>query len=329
MPVIEGRFFMLKLLGLALAGVFFGEFMVVSACAQASQKPASVDARAAVERGISLTEKGECKSALPILKEKVARVSDKQLKYRALMALTRCSMSLDQNETAVNALSSLNREFPHDPETLYISTHLYSELASRASRELLATAPSSYQVHKLNAEGFESQGKWDEATAEYRKILEKNPHLPEIHYRLGRILLAEPATPTTTVDASREFEEELKIDPNNASAEFMLGEIARQAGKWDVAVQHFSRSANLDAGFSEAYLALGMSLCSAGNFSQAISPLEKYVHLEDADPAGHYQLAIAYARTGNREAAQREMARQTELTKASGGSAPPGSTTAH
>ena len=51
----------------------------------------------------------------------------------------------------------------------------------------------------------------------------------------------------------------------------------RQAGKWDVAVQHFSRSANLDAGFSETYLALGMSLCSAGNFSQAISPLEKYV----------------------------------------------------
>jgi Flp pilus assembly protein TadD len=65
-----------------------------------------------------------------------------------------------------------------------------------------------------------------------------------------------------------------------------------------------------------------MSLCSAGSFSQAISPLEKYVRMEDRDPAGHYQLAIAYARTGNKEGAQREMARQTELTKASGEAAP-------
>jgi tetratricopeptide (TPR) repeat protein len=313
----------------ALASVFWGEFMLISACAQVSQKPSISDSRVAVERGISLAEKGDCHTALPILKEKTTRVTDKQVKYRALMALTRCSMSLDQNETAVNALLSLNREFPNDPETLYISTHLYSELASRASHELLATAPSSYQVHKLNAEGLESQGKWDEATAEYRKILEENPRLPEIHYRLGRILLAEPVTPTTTEDASKEFEEELKVDPNNASAEFMLGEIARQAGKWDVAVQHFSRSAKLDAGFSEAYLALGMSLCSAGNFSQAILPLEKYIRLEDTDPAGHYQLAIAYARTGNREGAQREMTRQTELTKASAGSAPPDSAVAH
>lgn len=312
---------MLKVLGWALASIFWGELLLICAYAQISQKSSTPDAHSAVERGISLAEKGDCRNALPILK--TARIADKQLKYRALMAVTRCAMSLDQNETAVNALLSLNREFPHDPETLYITTHLYSELASRASHELLATAPSSYQVRKLNAEGLESQGKWDQATAEYRKILKQNPRLPEIHYRLGRILLAEPATPTTTEDATREFEEELKIDPGNASAEFMLGEIARQAGQWDTAVQHFSRSASLDAGFSEAYLALGMSLCSAGNFSQAISPLEKYVRLEDADPAGHYQLAIAYARTGNREGAQREMARQTELTKASGNSAAP------
>jgi predicted Zn-dependent protease len=275
-----------------------------------------------VERGIKFTEKGDCKNALPLLIRNAARVADKQMKYHALMALSRCAMSVGQDDVAVNALLTLNREFPHDPETLYVTTHFYSELASRASQELLATAPSSYQVHKLNAEGLESQGKWDEAIAEYRKILEQNPDVPEIHYRIGRIYLAQPGSVLSGDDATKEFQEELKVDPNNASAEFMLGEIARQAGNWDTATQHFSRSTQLDAGFSEAYLALGMSLCSAGSFSQAISPLEKYVRMEDRDPAGHYQLAIAYARTGNKEGAQREMARQTELTKASGEAAP-------
>jgi hypothetical protein len=44
--------------------------------------------------------------------------------------------------------------------------------------------------------------------------------------------------------------------------------------------------------------------------------------METSDPAGHYQLAIAYSRSGRKDAAEREMARQAELTKASGNSQP-------
>ena len=307
---------------LLLVYVFSCGISSVPAGAQAGAKVPAADSPSLAQQGIALTEKGNCKQAVPVLKRATAQVADKQLKYHSLMALARCAMSLDQTETAVNALLVLQQDFPRDPEVLYVTTHYYSELASRASQQLAATSPSSYQVHKLDAEGLESQGKWDEAAAEYAKILEQNPQLPEIHYRLGRIFLAKPSTPTTSADAAREFQQELKIDPNNASAEFMLGELARQAGKWDGAIQHFSRSTRLDAGFSEAFLALGMSLSASGNFSGAISPLEKYVRMETSDPAGHYQLAIAYSRTGHKDAAEREMARQAELTKASGKSQP-------
>jgi tetratricopeptide (TPR) repeat protein len=63
--------------------------------------------------------------------------------------------------------------------------------------------------------------------------------------------------------ANNELNEEIKIDANNASAEFMLGEIARQAGQWDEAAGHFSRASKLDEGFVEAYLAPGISLNSS------------------------------------------------------------------
>ncbi len=106
----------------------------------------------------------------------------------------------------------------------------------------------------------------------------------------------------------REFQSEVDVDPSNASAQFVLGELARRAGDWNEAIARFSQAAKLDAGFSEAYLALGMSLAASGQFSQAISPLETYVKLQPEDPAGHYQLAIAYSRTGNKDAATREMA---------------------
>jgi predicted Zn-dependent protease len=143
-----------------------------------------------------------------------------------------------------------------------------------------------------------------------KRILEAHPQASGIHYRLGRIFLAR--TPADEASANNEFKEELKIDPENASAEFMLGESARQAGQWDEAIARFSRAAKLDEGFVEAYLALGMSYNSANKFSQAVSPLETYVKQQASDPAGHYQLATAYARTGRRQEAEREMRLQQE-----------------
>lgn len=219
-------------------------------------------------------------------------------------------MSLDRTETAVEALLVLNREFPHDPDVLYSTTHFYSELASRAAQELAATAPTSHQAQELEAEAFESQSNWDSAIAQYKKILAQEPNLAGIHYRIGRIFLSK--SPADAEAAKVEFNEEVKIDPDSASAEFMLGEIARQSGQWDDAIAHFSRASKLDESFQEAYLALGMSLNSAGKFSDAISPLRSYVKMQPSDPAGHYQLATAYARTGQKPEAEREMALQRE-----------------
>jgi tetratricopeptide (TPR) repeat protein len=284
--------------------------LALSCAAQAPAKGPGEDTTGSVERGIALAAKGRCREALPRLKNAAARLADKQLKYRVGMATARCAMSLDQAETAVEALLLLKREFPGDPEVLYTSTHFFSELASRSSQELAAVAPTSPQAQQLEAEAFESQGKWGEATALYKKILEANPRLPGIHYRLGRIFLGK--VPPDDASANREFEEELKVDPENASAEFMLGEAARQKGQWDDAIARFSKASKLDEGFLEAYLALGMSLNSAGKFSEAVSPLESYVKLQPDDPAGHYQLATAYARSGRKQEAEREVRLQQE-----------------
>ena len=88
--------------------------------------------------------------------------------------------------------------------------------------------------------------------------------------------------------------------------------MARQAGQWEDAIIDFGKAARLDEGFAEAYLALGMSMNAAGRFSEALVPLESYVKMQPDDPAGHYQLATAYARTGRQQDAQREMALQQE-----------------
>lgn len=306
---------MLKPQHVCAVGVLLGGFLAgvaLAASAQTAQKPPAPDAATSAQHGIDLVSTGDCKAALSILKKAIPHVADKQLKYSAMMASVRCAMSMNEVQTAVDELLQLNREYRNDPEVLYVTTHFFSELADRASQELAAIAPTSHQAHELNAEAFESQEKWDEAAAEYNKILETEPNLPGIHYRLGRILLVRPAAPTTTQDATKEFEAELKIDPANASAEYALGEVARQAQQWDDAIGHYRRAAKIDEGFLEAFLGLGMSLNAAGKFSDAVAPLEKYVKMQPPDPAGHYQLALAYARVGRKGEADQQMALQRE-----------------
>lgn len=253
-----------------------------------------------------------------MLEHLMPHLADKQLRYHAAMAEARCAMALDREPTAITALLQLKREFPDDPEVLYITVHYFSELASRTSQQLAAKAPASSQARMLEAEAFESRGAWDEAAGIYKAILEQNPSAPRIHYRLGQVLLSKAGEIGPVDDARAEFQRELQVDPRNASAEFILGELARRAGQWDEAAQHFSRASTLDVGFSEAYLALGISLTSARKFAEAVRPLETYVRMQPEDPSGHYQLAIAYERTGNKEGAARQITLRDQAAAAQG-----------
>ena len=284
-----------------------------AAIAQSKNHVRAGDAVASARHAIGLVEAGRCEQALPALVAATPHLSDKQLKYQAGMAKARCAMALNQENTAVEALLELKRDFASDPEVLYISTHYYSELAERVSQELAAKAPQSVQARRLEAEAFEAQGKWDEAAGIYRGILEQNPQTPGVHYHLGQVLLSKAGSSGSTDEAKSEFQKELQVDPHNAASEFVLGELARRTGDWGEAAARFASATKLDQGFVEAYLALGMSLASRGDYAQAVTPLENYVKLQPADPAGHYQLAIAYARTGNRAGAARETALQKQL----------------
>jgi predicted Zn-dependent protease len=296
------------------ASFFLGLALIVTSVA-AQTKPVPA---APIQRGIHLVETGRCREAMPLLKRALPAATDKSLRYDGGMAMVRCAMALNDDQTAADTLLMLERLVPNDPEVLYMAAHIFSELGTRSADQLQRHGPSSVQARRIQAEALESQGKNADAAEIYRKILAENPRTPGIHYRLGQIDLALAGDTGSTDEARKEFEAETQVDPTNASAEFVLGELDRRAGNWEPAIRHFTRAAHLDEGFSEARLALGMTLAAAGKYTEAIPPLQTYAKMEPEDPAGHYQLAMAYAHTGNKEAAAREMALQAQAARAKG-----------
>jgi tetratricopeptide (TPR) repeat protein len=296
----------------------------LTAFAQTAAKTPANDPAASVQRSLKLAKSGHCKEALPLLKKGISAGSTKDERRDVGFSGVRCAMFLDQPDSALDFLRMLNREFPADPDVMYLSVHTYSDLSTRASAELATKAGNSYQAHELNAEAFEVQGKWQDAEKEYRWVLEKNPKLPGIHFRIGRLLLSIPNPPADVAEkAKKEFEEELAIDPTNAGAEYVLGELDRQGNSYPEAIQHFTKATKLDPSFAAAYLGLGVSLLSEKNYSDAIPPLEAAVKLQPGNPAGHYNLATAYTRAGRKSDADREFAIHSQMMQRNGGQAAP------
>jgi len=291
----------------------------LSSIAQVSGKTSVASPISLAEHGASLAENGACAEALPILVKAVPHLTDKELQKRAGLDGVRCATLLQQSGPLLDFVRVLNQQFPHDPEVLYISVHAYSDLSTRAAQELARTAPNSIPSLELDAEANELQGKWDQAEKDYRKILEENPRYPGMHFRLARLLLSKPNPPAGFQDqAKKELLQELEIDPANAGAEYVLGELARQANDLPEAIERFTKATKFDPNFADAYLGLGVALLAEKKYAEATAPLEMAAKLQPENPAAHYNLATAYSRTGRKEDAKREFALQQQTAERTG-----------
>ena len=212
--------------------------------------------------------KAAARQAIPILRKSAAQTGDKDLKRQVGFDGVRCAMSENQPDAAVEFLRFLNREFPHDPDVLYVSVHTYSDLSTWAAQELAATAPNSYQAHELNAEALELQGKWDEAAKEYKPSCNRTRVCPgSISCWRACCFPSRIHSPQWRKKRKKELQQEIEIDPTNAGAEYVLGELARQDSQWPEAIAHFTRATKLDATFGDAYFGLGVSLISIQTIS--------------------------------------------------------------
>src|SRR5580658_5088635 len=268
------------------------------------------------DKALTLAEQGHCQESISALKRAMAGQVPAETRKRAGIVGLRCSLTLDDRDSTVDFIRLLDKQFGRDPDVLFILAHAYSDLSTRTAQDLGRTAPQSLAAHKLNAEALEMQGKWEPAQLEYEGILEKEPDAPGIHYLLGRLLLSRPDAGADAAErAKQEFLKEVQIDPKNAGAEYILGELARRDEKWDEAISRFSMAAKLDSNFAEAYLGLGFCLVAVKRYEEAIPPLRVAVRLQQGNPSAHYNLAVALSRTGKQEEAEREFAVQRQLTQ--------------
>ena len=258
---------------------------------------------------------GDCSGVSPQLARMWATPGDSQSRRLAGLALAQCRIAAKQFPEAGSVVGELERDFPADADVLYVSAAYHLKAWNDAVYRMYKNAPASYRVDQLSAEVFETQGKYTEAIAEYRKAIAKNSKGIDLHYRLARALLAQSHDASALEQARQEFAAELRLNPADAVAEYQVGQILTTQLKPAEAAAHFERAVQLRPDFAEALIAVAKIRSGAKRYPEAVVLLERAVKAQPNAEAAHYNLMVAYRNVGRAEDAQREKAEIDRIQK--------------
>ena len=163
--------------------------------------------------------------------------------------------------------------------------------------------PDSAEIHGLLGSAYADQGIYAPALEEYHKSLALDPAQGHVHFLLGLALIRQgkPA------DAIPELRTALKANPSDTPTKYHLAFSLLQTQQKAEAQQLLEEALKQDAKYADAYYQLGKLQLEQGEARAAIANLEAGSKLSPTSDYIHYQLAMAYRRDAQPEAATREM----------------------
>lgn len=261
-------------------------------------KPALTDS--GVFLAMSLSELGHYEEALPGL-QKGFHSSRSEMKRMCGLQLERAYTGLKRDSDAVKVALDMEKLYPNDPEVQYHDGKIFGNYAFLTMQKLWQAPSDSIWRHQAEAEALESQGSYEAAIDQYRDVLTRDPRRPGIHYRIGRVLLAQSQKTGSAQDAqqaAKEFAAELQVSPN-ANAAYELGEISRNAGQLENAEKYFELALKGHPDFEEAQLGLAATLLALQKPDAALPHLQKAISLNHDNEVAWWRMAQVERALGN------------------------------
>jgi tetratricopeptide (TPR) repeat protein len=177
--------------------------------------------------------------------------------------------------------------------------------------ELLEHKQGSAEVYYHLAVALSKQNKYDEAIKCLARAIELDPKYPYARSGMGIILLA-----TDRPNEAIEYlNEALRIttDQDKADVYANLGLAYNQLGKYEQALQNWTRAAELDPKYPDAHNNMGTVLAAAGRFDEAIVCFNKALRIDPNKAEVYANLGLVYNQLGKYEQAVRNWTRAVEL----------------
>jgi tetratricopeptide (TPR) repeat protein len=169
------------------------------------------------------------------------------------------------------------------------------DLFTRAS----ALKPAVFRPHYHIGQVYESQGKYKEAAAAYKraialKVDEENGEKPEeilfAHYNLGNVYALTNDHP----QAISTYREVIRRLPTAHTPHYNVGLSLAALGKHQEAVNAFKEATKIKTDYAEAYYNMGVAHSKLEEWPQAVEAFKKTLELNPDYAQAHYNLGVAY-----------------------------------
>ena len=179
-----------------------------------------------------------------------------------------------------------------------MSAELYSNQAEGAlknAQKLHSLVPDDLRSTYLLALALFGAKKWEEAKPYAEQVLAAHPDDREMHLMLVDVALNDEHN---LAAARKHVDICLKQNPADPGALYYLGMIQKMEGDVNSAILSLAKSVTGNPKNADAQSALGGLSLQAGDLARAVPALEQAVLLAPQEAQNHYQLALAYSRSG-------------------------------
>jgi tetratricopeptide (TPR) repeat protein len=227
-----------------------------------------------------------------------------------LMIMMPCSYYAGDYWTTFVSSSGILARDPGNLQALFWLSKAAMKLALGALTQAGSIDPNAYRMHVLQAETYGVMRQYENAEAEYRKAIQLRPEDLAAHLGLGTIYWRQ-----MKFDAAEpELSLVLAANPSDAQAGYMMGNVLMTRHQFERA-EPLLKSGVHAAGESglRAHEALGKAYLSTGRTLEAITELRQALPA-DRDGSIHFQLYLAYRKTGDASSAMAAL-RESELLR--------------
>jgi len=218
----------------------------------------------------------------------------------ALVAAGNVASQQTEWGASAEAFSRANSLASNRPDILYglVTAQLYGnqiEGALQNAQKLHSLVPDDLRATYLLALALFGAKKWEEAKPYAEQVLAAHPDDREMHLTLVDVALNNEHDLRA---ARKHVDVCLKQNPADPGALYYLGMIQKMEGDVNAAIQSMAKSVASNPKNAEAQSALGALSLQAGDLTRAVPALEQAVLLAPDEAQNHYQLALAYSRSG-------------------------------
>jgi tetratricopeptide (TPR) repeat protein len=235
-----------------------------------------------------------------------------QLDAPHLRLLCFCSYSTGQDEVVMAASSEILKQLPSDSEALYWRVQSTERLGLAAITRASVLSPDSVSLHALMGDLLQAKGDLTAAATEYRKAIAIKPSFLAAHLGLARTLNSDHKTD----EAEQEVRSVLDLSPDDAEANYLMGEILVNRSALANALPFLLKA--LHAAPEElpyVHADLGKVYEDQGETAKAIAEMKQAVSV-DEDGSFYYRLGRLYLKAGDRKSADEAFAMTTKLRNA-------------